>query len=132
MGFVPRIYSVSVNTHCQMSIGDIISVTIFGRCFVVLNSIEGALDLLEKKGAIYSDRPYMPLAGELMGHDQFLPLSPYGERYRDLRRLLHQALGGRGQLDKVERYHSLVEGNALRFAQRLLRSPGAFEEHSKW
>ena len=41
--------------------GDVIYLNSCGKSTVVLNSEEAAKDLLEKRGAIYSDRPAMPM-----------------------------------------------------------------------
>jgi hypothetical protein len=41
-------------------VGDIMSFRIFGQVIVVLNSIQVAKDVLEKKGDIYSDRSVPP------------------------------------------------------------------------
>lgn len=38
---------------------------VFGQGLVFLNSYEAAVDLLEKKGSIYSDKPSLVMAGEL-------------------------------------------------------------------
>jgi hypothetical protein len=40
--------------------GNILSFHIFGKVIVVLNTAKAAKDLLEKRGAIYSDRSVMP------------------------------------------------------------------------
>lgn len=37
----------------------------FGQGLLFVNSYEAAVDLLEKRGAIYSDKPKMVMAGEL-------------------------------------------------------------------
>ena len=37
------------------------SFQIFGQVIVVLNTAEAAKDLLEKRSAIYSDRPWLPI-----------------------------------------------------------------------
>ncbi|KAL1740645.1 hypothetical protein HDZ31DRAFT_2134, partial [Schizophyllum fasciatum] len=39
---------------------DVIFLSILGRPLVVLNSFRAAIDLLEKRGATYSDRPWFP------------------------------------------------------------------------
>lgn len=39
------------------TVGDIMSLEVFGQTIVVINSMEIARNLLEKRGAIYSDRP---------------------------------------------------------------------------
>jgi hypothetical protein len=38
---------------------------------------------------IYSDRPYMKMAGELVGHNYHITLRSYDERFRQFRRLFH-------------------------------------------
>lgn len=40
--------------------GNILSFHIFGKVIVVLNTAKAAKDLLEKRGAIYSDRTVLP------------------------------------------------------------------------
>lgn len=45
--------------------GDVVHVQAFGNHFVILNSAEAVDDLLEKKSAIYSDRPRLPMLVEL-------------------------------------------------------------------
>ncbi|KAG2151680.1 cytochrome P450 [Suillus bovinus] len=39
--------------------GDILHVEVLGRHIIVLNSVKAAIDLLDKKGSIYSDRPVL-------------------------------------------------------------------------
>lgn len=95
----------------------------------MLNSLEAAVDLLEKKSAIYSDRPYQPMAGEFMHWSQQLVLSPYGEHFRNMCKLLHRSLGGRGQHEKILPYHDLIEREIRRFLARLHEDPDA--EHLK-
>lgn len=39
--------------------GDVMHLKVLGRNMIVLNSVEAATDLLEKRSAQYSDRPRM-------------------------------------------------------------------------
>lgn len=39
--------------------------SVVGTSFIVLSSREAIIDLLEKKSTMYSDRPVIPMAGEL-------------------------------------------------------------------
>ena len=103
--------------------------SVFGTRIVILSSLEVANDLLEKKSAAYSGRPYMPMAGELMGWDQTVALSQYGDRFRSFRRLMHQTLGGRGQHGKLSNYHTLEERENHRLLKCLLRDPEHFAQH---
>jgi hypothetical protein len=41
--------------------GNILSFRLFGQVIIVLNTAKAAKDLLEKRAAIYSDRPVFPL-----------------------------------------------------------------------
>ncbi|KAF8891391.1 cytochrome P450, partial [Infundibulicybe gibba] len=45
--------------------GDVVQLNIFGKSLVLLNSRKAAYELLVKRGAIYSDRPRLVMAGEL-------------------------------------------------------------------
>ena len=45
--------------------GELVYLNIFGQGLLFVNSHEAAVDLLEKRGAIYSDKPKMIMAGEL-------------------------------------------------------------------
>lgn len=38
---------------------------VFGQGLLFLNNYEGAVELLEKRGAIYSDKPGLVMAGDL-------------------------------------------------------------------
>lgn len=50
--------------------GDIISLCVLGTDVVVLNTHKASVDLLEKRGSIYSGRPVFTVVGELMGLNQ--------------------------------------------------------------
>lgn len=53
----PIIYSLSV--------GGVVHVSAFGQPLIILNSTKAITDLLEKRSGIYSDRPTLPMAGEM-------------------------------------------------------------------
>ncbi|KAJ6483827.1 cytochrome P450 [Mycena vitilis] len=69
--------------------GDIVHASAFGDHLVILNSLKAATDLLEKRARIYSDRPSITML-PLMGWDFNFGLMPYGEKWRQYRRLFHQ------------------------------------------
>ena len=45
----------------SMILGDVVHLQLLGRSIIVLNSVQAAIDLLDKRGANYSDRPAFPL-----------------------------------------------------------------------
>ncbi|KAI0356538.1 cytochrome P450 [Trametes cingulata] len=92
--------------------GDIISVSLFGQPVVILNSSKHAIDILEKKSSIYSSRAPVPVAGDMIGWSRAMILAPYGDRLREMRKMLAQVLATRRG---IERFHSLVEDETRRF-----------------
>jgi len=45
--------------------GDIITLNVLGTPMIILNSVESATDLLEKRSINFSDRPDMPMIKDL-------------------------------------------------------------------
>ncbi|KAK7062506.1 cytochrome P450 [Favolaschia claudopus] len=58
---------------------DIIYCNLAGTSVIVLSSLCAAEALLEKRAAIYSDRPRAPMAGDLMGWNFLFGLMDYGK-----------------------------------------------------
>ncbi|KAJ7488270.1 cytochrome P450 [Mycena latifolia] len=106
--------------------GDISSVTVFGRQMTIINSVKDAMALLDKKSAISSDRAIVPMGGELAGWKTTLGLIPYGDRFRNYRRLTHSLFGTRATLANFE---PLEELETHRFLQRILEEPEDLQEH---
>ncbi|KAK7449239.1 hypothetical protein VKT23_013384 [Stygiomarasmius scandens] len=106
--------------------GDLFSVTVFGQVFVYTNSADVAKDMFDRQSAIYSDRPMLPMLGELMGWKNSMGFIGYGQRWRNVRRLSHQLLG---TPLKVQLFHSHVEVETHKLLKRLLESPGLLKNH---
>ncbi|KAJ6466568.1 cytochrome P450 [Mycena vitilis] len=70
-------------------LGDIVHASAFGDHVVIVSSLKVAADLFEKRARIYSDRPAIAML-PLMGWDFNFGLMPYGEKWRQYRRLFHQ------------------------------------------
>lgn len=102
------------------------SVTALGQRIVILGSLEATFDLLDKRGSIYSDRPYLTLTGEIVGHQNTIPLCPYGDRMKKLRRMFTKAVGTR-QL--VESFAPMIMQNMQDLMLRLIQSPERFKDH---
>ncbi|KAI0753694.1 cytochrome P450 [Fomes fomentarius] len=110
--------------------GKTYGVMIYFRLFrtptVVLNSLEGARDLLDKRSAKYSDRPRLVLLSELLGHDLSIAAMPYGDRFRKHRKLMHDGVGSKSAL---QRYRPIKVREAHILLRNLLDTPEAFLEH---
>ena len=62
IAFVGLLYFARVLTRAA---GELVYLNIFGQGLLFVNTYKAAYDLLEKRGAIYSDKPKMIMAGEL-------------------------------------------------------------------
>ncbi|KAJ6561166.1 cytochrome P450, partial [Mycena vulgaris] len=67
-----------------------------------------------------------PMGGELVGWKNTLGLIPYGDRFRNYRRLSHSLFGSRSTMSKFE---PLEELEAHRFLKRLLSKPEGLQDH---
>ena len=68
----------------------VISVNIIGQPVIVLNSVQAAVDLLDKRGSNYCDRPNFVLF-EVMGWRATLTFLRWGPRFKLHRRVLQRA-----------------------------------------
>ncbi|TFK29251.1 cytochrome P450 [Coprinopsis marcescibilis] len=109
--------------------GDICSVTVLGQPLVILNSVKTACDMLDKKSAIYSDRPVLQMGGELVGWKNTLVLIPYGDRFRRFRKLFHQLIGSPFAM---KRFAPVEEFETRRFIRRLVAKPDDLSGHIRW
>ncbi|KAI0045442.1 cytochrome P450 [Auriscalpium vulgare] len=105
--------------------GPIVHMRALGQSFIVLNDVHVAGEMLDKKSAIYSDRPVSIMAGELTGWNETLGFSR-GERLKEHRKYLHGAIGTRSAIEKL---NGLFETEAQAFLKRILRKPEAIAEN---
>ncbi|KAF9006260.1 cytochrome P450 [Hymenopellis radicata] len=96
--------------------GDINSVTVFGKPFIILNSYRTAYALLDKRSLIYSDRPKLVMAGQMMGWGEIIGLLPYGEEFRSHRKMFHSLFGSKAT---IRRFYPMEELEAKNFMRRL-------------
>ncbi|CDO74770.1 hypothetical protein BN946_scf185001.g18 [Trametes cinnabarina] len=89
--------------------GEVVYLHVFGQGLLFVNSYEAAVDLLEKWGAIYSDKPKMVMAGELCGCENMIGLTPYDDCLCRQRKLMLQALGqNRGMLNSPNESQGII------------------------
>ncbi|KAJ7283455.1 cytochrome P450 [Mycena rebaudengoi] len=106
--------------------GDLCSVTVLGQPLIIIGSAKVAIDLLDKRSAIYSDRPVCTMGGELVGWKNTLVLLPYGDRFRRFRRLFHNIIGSRAA---IKQFLPVQDVEARRFLRRVLAKPDDLSKH---
>ena len=99
--------------------GDIFYFKAAGRKSVVLNTPKAVLDLLDKRSAIYSERPIFHFAGTILGFDRGTALVQHNEIHKRSRRYLTQTMGP----GAVKRYWGLQQYETARFLQRSINEP---------
>ncbi|KZT21538.1 cytochrome P450 [Neolentinus lepideus HHB14362 ss-1] len=105
--------------------GDIVYIHVFGTGLVFLNDAEAAVDLMDRKGSIYSDRPHLVMAGELCGGYNIMSFTGYNNQFRRQRRLMQRALTPL----VIKNYHPLLEMETIPFLKRLLSKPTSYVDH---
>ncbi|CAL1701473.1 unnamed protein product [Somion occarium] len=105
--------------------GDVITLFILNKPFLVLNSAQSIIDLFDNRSAIYSSRPHLVMADELMGFGDALVFAPYGERFKNMRKLLKVGLGPTAS----RAFWPLIEKEIGLSLSRLLDNPDDFAQN---
>ncbi|KAJ8700831.1 hypothetical protein PTI98_003818 [Pleurotus ostreatus] len=100
---------------------DVIHLEALGNHIVVLDSVEAANDLLEKRSAIYSDRPHI-LVFDMVGMNDIV-LMPYGEAFRKHRKFVHSTITKRA----ITTFQPVQTKNARALALNLLENKNRHE-----
>ncbi|KAF5361115.1 hypothetical protein D9758_009085 [Tetrapyrgos nigripes] len=107
--------------------GDLVYMYVPGRKMVVVNNRAVAEELLEKRGANYSDRPRFTMLVEMMGWDPTLTLMPYSKRSQKHRRMLQQYLAH----DTLKNFQVYQIAESKKLISKLISDDAHYEEHVK-
>ena len=141
----PTVCALSVVTIIcsQYSLGPLLSLTVGPTTVVVINSFSKAKEILDKKGPIYSSRPYVAMAGGLMGWEKSTGLLVYGAAFKQTRsvilpinhfsllrvlcrKLFHQELGS---ASAVKSFWPQEESQARKFLELCTDKPERLVDH---
>ncbi|KAI0713249.1 cytochrome P450 [Earliella scabrosa] len=98
---------------------DIIHISALGTNIVIASSLEVVNELLDKRSALYSDRPRMIMLNELCGFGWGMAFLPYGDSWRDSRRMAHQEFHS----GPVKRFRPNEQKSAHQFLVNMYRQP---------
>ncbi|GJJ12689.1 hypothetical protein Clacol_006933 [Clathrus columnatus] len=96
-----------------------------GRPALVIGTHKVAIDLLEKRGAIYSDRPTNIVAKEIMTRNQVIVFSMHDDSWRRLRKASHIVLNH----EKARDYHQFQNLEAVLLVKDLNETPELYIRH---
>ncbi|CAG8232246.1 unnamed protein product [Penicillium nalgiovense] len=106
--------------------GPVSSITVLGQTIVILNDSNSAMELLAKRSSIYSSRPNLVFASEMVGWEHFLAMQEYSPRLRSYRKAMHPYIGSESA---AAQFNSLQEMETHRFLFRVLEDQTKLIEH---
>ncbi|TFK36152.1 cytochrome P450 [Crucibulum laeve] len=104
--------------------GKVMHLRIPGQVMIILNSAKAAIDLLDKRSSIYSDRASSEVF-MLMGWGDNVTFFPYGKRFQKHRKMLQEYFHQK----KCEAYFPLQAQEAQRLLQNFMSNPNDFGNH---
>lgn len=84
--------------------------------------------MLDKKSRLYSDRPTLMMAGQLVGWDEGPALIPLCDTWSEYRKLFSQFMGTR---NKVEAFNDVLQEEADTLLKHILRNPAEWTKHGR-
>ncbi|KAF9483583.1 cytochrome P450 [Pholiota conissans] len=106
--------------------GPIMHFRSFNKHMIVLNTVDDAIEIMEKRSNNYSDRPYIPMI-DMIGWTFATGLKPYGPEWHAHRRFMQQTFKATASLQyrpiQTEKVNDMLYG--------LLETPEDFMAHIK-
>ncbi|KZW03028.1 cytochrome P450 [Exidia glandulosa HHB12029] len=107
--------------------GPVTYLRVLTKNVIVVNTMQAVTDLLEKRSAIYSDRPQLPMV-DILGLGPLISLLPYGDQWKLYRRALHQLFNETA----AKKWRGVHETWNARFLQRLADKPEDWWNLTLW
>ncbi|KAF9270162.1 cytochrome P450 [Marasmius fiardii PR-910] len=123
---LPKQQAFLTYTKWAETYGPVFHLRLFNKYTIVLNSAQAALDLLESRSNIYSDRPYSVFLHKVQNRSfSVFQMSLHHPRFRIYRKLMHSGLGPRA----VHSYRPLQVQEANILLRALAETPKEFVAH---
>lgn len=100
--------------------GPIVHLDIMGLHLIIVNDLKCAYEMLEGKGKLYSNRPTLVMAGELVGWDQSPVLIESNDTWATHRKHFASFMGTAA---KVEEYEPILKEEIKTHLNRLVKTP---------
>ncbi|KIW10721.1 hypothetical protein PV08_10020 [Exophiala spinifera] len=105
--------------------GDLFTMQLGARKWVVLNSSETARELLERRGRLYISRPEFAVTQDILSRGNRIVMMGYTERWRALRKIMHQLL----MASNSEMYRPFQDVESRALVWQCLKRPDDFYRH---
>ena len=120
---IPPVHSWFQFQKWGAEFGPLYGLNLAGQKHVIVSEESIANDLLRERGNIYSSRPELPMAAELMSDNLRPVFLPYNNSWRNGRKLMHALANTRISAD----YEPVQEEESLRVVYDLVRDPQNYE-----
>lgn len=107
--------------------GDVFYTKIGGSDWIWLSSPRAVKDLMDKKSAIYSSRPPVPLAQDVASAGRRQLFMQYGPRYRTVRKISHNLLN----INIATSYQPIHDLESKQLMVELLDNPDQFYDYNR-
>jgi cytochrome P450 len=108
---------IVLTSYSEFIKGDIVHASLAGTHMIVINSVEVATELLQSRGATYSDRPSSHFHVDLVGWGESPTVMNDGPVVRRFRRHFSQEFGGKPTLG---RFTPLINAGLQEFIGKIL------------
>ncbi|KAJ7690074.1 cytochrome P450 [Mycena rosella] len=120
---MPSAFQWLIYGEWKKTYGDLIFLDVLKNPILVINSVEAAQDLLEKRSAIYSSRPIRVMQKDVMGFDFLFTGMKYDAWYKQHRIMFHHHF----QRGVIQKYQTLQQKHAYTLLRNLAHAPNALE-----
>ena len=107
-------------------VGEIAYLNVVDQEVRILNSSKAAVNPLDKRSSIYSNRPVRMMASEIIGCKKTLVIMQYGSRFREIRKCTNRSMGTRAY---VEKFAPLLEKETVKLLVGVTADPGFLAQH---
>lgn len=111
-------------TEWSKQYGPIYSLNLAGTPVVILNTFKTAADLMDRRSNIYSDRPRLIMASEILTGGIFMIFTKYGDVWRKMRRASHEEFSIRG----CEKFQGQQHEEAALSVLDILETPDEWQD----
>ncbi|KAG2117410.1 cytochrome P450 [Suillus cothurnatus] len=105
--------------------GPLITIRLKFERIVIIGRHKAVMEIMENQGKLLADRPRMIAAGEMFSGGMSIGFTPFGDRFRRMRRALHSHL----QPKAAEAYQPLQMSHAKNIVLGVLDNPRNLRHH---
>ncbi|KAF8908373.1 cytochrome P450 [Mucidula mucida] len=105
--------------------GPVTHLRFFSKTTIILNTGKAAIDLLEARSSLYSDRPVWVMGALAGRQNSAFHISYDHPRFRSYRKMLHSGLNARA----IDSYRPIQEAELRSLMQNLSQTPDKFISH---